>query len=148
MKLGKQPKRFGRPSAKFLARQSKQNDVPGEIAKSGDLRIYLDDDRPCPKGWILAKSPKEFFDIIGDEEVRKRITHISLDWHLGTGIINGEEVAKRLSVMLEDEHNLPKLEFITLHSSDRKKAVAMARILDAVIDRERDIIVYVGSYKE
>ncbi len=148
MKFGKQPKRHGRPSAKFLASRPKQNDASGKIANNGDLRIYLDDDRECPRGWILAKSPKAFFDIIADEEVRERITHISLDWHLGTGITNGEEVAKRLAAMLEDESIFAKLEFITLHSSDRKKAVAMARTLDAVIDRDRDIIVYVGNYRE
>lgn len=80
--------------------------------------------------------------------MKKCVSELRIYRSTGTGITNGEEVAKRLATMLEDESIFAKLEFITLHSSDRKKAIAMARTLDAVIDRDRDIIVHVGSYKE
>lgn len=150
MKLGKQPKRFGKPSAAFLARQARQaqKDDTGQIPQSGGIRIYLDDERKAPAGWTLVKSPKAFYDLIDNADLREQITHMSLDWHLGAGITNGEEVVKRLAVMLEDAAYFPKLEIITLHSSDRKKAIAMAKTLEAAIGRERETIVAIGRYVE
>ena len=43
------------------------------------MKIYLDDVRPAPDGWILARWPSEVIDYIKTGKV----THVSLDHDLG-----------------------------------------------------------------
>lgn len=43
------------------------------------MKIYLDDVRPCPKGWELAETAWYAIDLLKTEDV----THISLDHDLG-----------------------------------------------------------------
>ena len=142
MKIGKTPKRMGGPSAAFLARQAERQAVmEGRPPSEGGVRIYLDDERALPEGWTLARSPKAFFEMVGgDRDVSDRVTHLSLDWYLGTGVTNGEAVATTLADRFRtDPGFLPRLRAIGFHSSDRDKAVAMVRILrDAIGDDRLD----------
>lgn len=151
MKIGKQPKRFGGPSAQFLAKKAAREEAQDQtVPKAGLVPIYLDDERKCPPGWVLVRNPKALFDLIeGDDAVADRITHLSLDWHLGTGIMNGEAIAEWLATRFraDPEGFLPKLEAIGLHSSDREKALAMFRTLQDAIPEDRwyDMMVDTGT---
>jgi len=127
MKIGKQPKRMGQPSAAFLARQSV---APGAQQSDGKLRVFLDDERPCPKGWLLARSPKAFFDTL-EAAPEGKIREIALDWYLGSGIADGIAVGHRLVELMKERPELfAGLETIYLHSSDRTKAIEMMRIVE------------------
>lgn len=140
MKIGKQPKRLGGPSAKFLARKAAQMEADAQtVPGSGKVPLYLDDERACPKGWVLVRSPRALFDLIeGADAIADRITHLSLDWHLGTGIMNGEGVADWLAERFHTNPDfLPRLEAVGLHSSDREKAMKMLHKLREAIPEER-----------
>lgn len=144
MKIGKGPKRMGGPSAAFIARKAERDAVQeGRPPSDGGVMLYLDDERPLPEGWTLARSPRAFFELVGgDRDVSDRITHLSLDWYLGSGVSDGLVVAGRIADRFhEDPGFLPRLKAIGLHSSDRDKAVEMHRILeDAIPDaRKADI---------
>lgn len=43
------------------------------------MKIYLDDERPAPEGWVLVRWPKEVIEYLKTGEV----TEISLDHDLG-----------------------------------------------------------------
>lgn len=135
MKIGKGPKRFGGPSEKFLMRKRglDPNGRPatgGVMPKEGPVRIFLDDERALPFGWTLARGPKEFFDLV-DGLAPGRLVGLSLDWHLGAEVVNGEEIARTLvRRMKEKPETFSNLEIIRLHSSDRVKAIAMMRTVE------------------
>lgn len=135
MRIGKGPKRMGGPSKEFLARKAGMSAEGRPVAgrdppKEGPVHVFLDDERPCPTGWTLVRDPKAFDDLLASLE-DGRIVSISLDWHLGTGIVNGEEVARRLvSTMRSRPALFSNLEVIRLHSSDRGKAIDMMRTIE------------------
>lgn len=43
------------------------------------MKLYLDDQRPAPEGWALAKTPEEAIELLKSN----RVTHLSLDHDLG-----------------------------------------------------------------
>lgn len=43
------------------------------------MKIYLDDERPCPPGWIHCRWPQEVIRLLE----RGGVTHVSLDHDLG-----------------------------------------------------------------
>ena len=43
------------------------------------MKVYLDDERPCPPGWTIARWPDEAVSLLESGEV----THLSLDHDLG-----------------------------------------------------------------
>lgn len=43
------------------------------------MKVYLDDERPCPEGWVLSRWPDE---VIAHLE-SGHVTHLSLDHDLG-----------------------------------------------------------------
>jgi hypothetical protein len=179
MKIGNQPKRWGKPSQKFLDQQAqreeqaylkKKSDIKRDLDKGflrgyqnpsqnkltmgvdldpnmgktlppvdNRVRIYLDDERPCPEGWILARTPKEFFDLLkGDKEFLDRVTHLSLDWYLGHNHRDGVQVTKELAELFftghyEEKPFLPNLKAVGFHSSDREQAARMHIILNEAL---------------
>ena len=98
--------------------------------ETGPIGIFLDDERLCPEGWLLARHPAEFFTILHSVDAR-RLTRISLDWHLGPGQPDGEEIAAILTDPERDHFALLKnVTHINCHSSDRDRAYAMIRTLE------------------
>lgn len=64
----------------------------------GNVGIYLDDERACPEGWTLTRTAEEFYALLEPERnLLHRITHLSLDWYLGTGCKDGVAVCKNLA---------------------------------------------------
>lgn len=135
MKIGKGPKRFGGPSRQFLARKAAMSAEGRPVAgqkpsKDGPINVFLDDERPCPTGWTLVRDPHAFEELL-DAMADGRIVRISLDWHLGTGIVNGEEIVRRLvSRMRRTPALFSNLELVRLHSSDRTKAIDMMHTVE------------------
>ncbi len=135
MRVGKGPKRFGGPSKQFLARKAALSAEGRPVAgrkppKDGPVNVFLDDERPCPDGWTLVRDPHAFEELL-DGLDDGRIVRISLDWHLGTGIVNGEEIARRLvSRMRRTPALFSNLEMVRLHSSDRGKAIDMMHTIE------------------
>lgn len=162
MKIGKKTK-FGGPSRTFLqarglasdtvrihqnnkkfgfqykSDQTHDDDLVTEAGTrdevdDGSIKIYLDDERPCPQGWLLARNAREFFELMDrNDDFLNRVTDISLDWYLGSKSPDGMFVAKHLAekflgaYMLEDEpqHFLPNLKAVNFHSSDSDQARLM-----------------------
>ena len=99
--------------------------------------MFLDDERPCPKGWTAVLTPAAFATVV--EEHGDRIECLALDWHLGANLANGEAIAKGLARQVAaDPHHLPSLSVVTLHSSDRERAISMLRILETAFGTGRD----------
>jgi len=71
------------------------------------MKIYLDDLRPCPNGWILAKNAGEAITLLATNLVEM----ISLDHDLGPPILTngtGYEVIKYIEAMVYlDESYVP-----------------------------------------
>lgn len=56
------------------------------------MKLYLDDTRPVPDGWVLAKTSQEAIEILGSG----RVEVLSLDHDLGDGNGTGYEVVNWL----------------------------------------------------
>lgn len=117
------------PRARPDLRPANDRAVAAPKTGNGLLRVFLDDERPCPPGWLAVRSPGEFATVV--EEHGDRIECLALDWYLGPNLANGEAVAKGIARRLaSDPRFLPALSVLTLHSSDRERAISMARTLE------------------
>lgn len=147
---------YGYPSKKkepFIALAGKKRAVLSthikDISKMDRIKVFVDDERPCPDGWVLCRTPKEFFDFIAAEkDYLDRIDRISLDWHYGAGWEDGEKLITTFMTRFQDNPEfLSNLYSISFHSSDIRAAIRMQRIYEAGIPQHRkdDIIDYVGA---
>lgn len=97
------------------------------------IKLWLDDERPTPKGYDLtATNPQEFTKILREQGIPD---FISFDWYLGVGQSNGSElidwiIARHKESVLE----FPKGFHFNVHSSDRKMNVEMYRKLQNYLD--------------
>ena len=146
MKIGKQQKRFGGPSADFQQRKSAAlRDNSKLVPPEGPLKIFLDDTRSPPDGWTLVESAGALTSLL--ESDGDRITHLSLDWHLGPGLDKGDAAAEYLADgFIRNPLSYPKLEWIYFHSTKRDAALAMFRTVRKALpeDRRYDILMDVG----
>lgn len=91
------------------------------------IKVYLDDERTPPEGWVLTKSAKETIELVAQGHV----THLSLDHDLGE-----DDVGTGYDVLLWLEEKVflegfpaPKLSLHTANSSAREKmALAVKKI--------------------
>jgi hypothetical protein len=85
------------------------------------INVYLDDHRPCPEGFVLARNVEECILLLEESEV-----HIlSLDHDLGWGQSTGSDLTKYMV-----EHKLFADE-IYLHTSDPIGKMNMYQLLYA-----------------
>jgi len=86
-----------------------------------EKRVYLDDERKSPIGWILVKTPKEAIDLLK----KGNVTDISLDHDLGDdkGIGTGYDVLKWIEekVYFDKSFKLPNITIHTANPSARRK---------------------------
>lgn len=98
------------------------------------VKLWLDDVRPAPEGWILCRWPEDVIEVL-DEDSDIQVTHISLDHDLGDDDYGtGYDVL----VWLEKHvyfNPLYVLPMITIHSAN---PVARQR-MEAAITRIREI---------
>jgi hypothetical protein len=132
MKIGKQPKRAGPASDKFL---SKTRPEILTIPLDGPARIYVDTSRPCPEGWTVMRTPEEFLKLLdSDTGVLEQITHLSFDTSFGPRSLNGFQVMNRLAdYFAMNENFMPNLIAIGLHGISRTQCQQMDKVLAAVL---------------
>lgn len=86
-----------------------------------EKRIYLDDERKPPMGWILVKTPKDAINMLK----KGNVTDISLDHDLGDdkGIGTGYDVLKWIEekVYFDKSFKLPNITIHTANPSARRK---------------------------
>lgn len=92
------------------------------------MRVYLDDTRPCPKGFVLAKNYEECIDLL----LTKKVSEISLDHDLGENK-TGYDVAK---FMVEFEIFPDK---IYIHSANPVGVTNMYQLLNHYAPSEIEI---------
>lgn len=141
LKIGRGPKRM-RTREERTAMRNGMSPMQAKTAvnaassppREGPVSIFLDDERPCPEGYTLARSPgalRELVESVGEA----RVAHLALDWHLGVGVVNGQAVAEEIATRLRsDPCAYPGLKVVTLHSSDREKAIAMLRTIETAAE--------------
>lgn len=56
------------------------------------MKVWLDDTRRAPKGWVLVQTPWDFRELLN--RFSKQITHVSFDHDLGSGCETGYDLAK------------------------------------------------------
>jgi hypothetical protein len=83
------------------------------------IYVYLDDLRPCPRGFVLARNAEEFMLLLEYESVGIA----SLDHDLGWNVPNGLEVARRMVEL----QRFPQE--IYLHSSNPSGRASMYQLL-------------------
>ena len=94
-----------------------------------ESKIYLDDERKPPKGWILVDNPKDMINLIN----KGGVTHISLDHDLGddVNIGTGYDVLKWLEekVYFDKSFKLPN---ITIHTANTSARIKMELALKSI----------------
>jgi len=96
------------------------------------IKVWLDDERPEPDGWVRCRTPSEVVRLLETGEV----TELSLDHDLALITANGEETGYDVLVWLERQvasgHTPPHV--MNVHSAN---PVARRRMLQAIDAIER-----------
>jgi len=104
------------------------------------IKVWLDDTRPAPKGWVRCFWPDEVIELLESGEV----THLDLDHDLGdVGNPNGERTGNDVLLWLEEKIFTKEFEYkipsIFLHA-DNASARQKMRAAIIAIDRLREKI--------
>lgn len=92
------------------------------------MKVYLDDMRAAPVGWVLVATPEEAIELID----RGRVEEISLDYDLGLDDMrSGYMVAKWLEEQVHDDHSFvpPR---IVLHTANPVGRARMEWVLRSI----------------
>ena len=84
------------------------------------INVYLDDFRPCPKGFVLARNIEECMTLLSN----CKVDILSLDHDLGIGEPTGLDLVKK---MVEKGYYANE---IYLHSSSRSGRMNMYQLLE------------------
>ena len=100
-----------------------------------ELRLYVDDQRPAPAGWELAKTMAEAIDILRTGEG----TELSLDYDLGDpGRGNGLQVLKWLeSAITRGQIRLPRMSAHSGSPLGRRRLEAQIESMQEQFDARR-----------
>ncbi|TVY07237.1 cyclic-phosphate processing receiver domain-containing protein [Paenibacillus cremeus] len=85
------------------------------------MNVYLDDIRPCPSGFHLARTAKECIDLI--QSGKGKLQTLSLDYNLGLGNPTGYTVAQ----YIVDNNTYAKQ--IIIHSANPFGRMKMFKLL-------------------
>lgn len=140
------PEEPRRPKPSFYKKPKAEKRFPGKKGalcpttadpyQDGMLRMFLDDERPCPPGFTLYRTLDQFQTALQAADL-SRIYAISLDWHLGA-TDRGTTAAETLAEMLANRRaEFSELRIITCHSTDIEQAAKMARTIAKPIYEER-----------
>jgi hypothetical protein len=109
--------------------------LPKDIPATGPLRIFLDDQRPAPEGWTLARHGGELLSIT--DRMPERVEAISFDHNLFPGDAKGGEIAGYLWDEIEaDPKRFALLSTVHLHSDDSSAIRDMRRDLESRMTRD------------
>lgn len=90
-------------------------------------KIYMDDLRKTPSGWIRTYTVEETIEVL---ESRK-VTHLSLDNDLGEGMVEGYKVLDWLEEQVFFDKTFP-IPLIRIHSSNASRVEYMKLALDKI----------------
>lgn len=99
------------------------------------MKLYIDDERPCPTGWVLVGDYDTAFYIL--TSFRNMITHVSFDHDLGEKK-TGYDLICLLETMQEEGDTIP--EHLACHSRNPVGRKRIEQVI-AVINRRREIVV-------
>lgn len=91
------------------------------------MKLYVDDERPCPEGWVLARSAVEAIGLLDPVFRGEPVEVVSLDHDLGdtehTPEWTGYTVLEFIEQMtaLEPSYNPPEIRIHTANPAGRKK---------------------------
>lgn len=93
------------------------------------IKLWLDDCRPAPEGYVWVKSVNEAINLIGDVEEHLGIATISLidiDHDAGDYVNDGGDYIRLLDWLEETSRNYP----IRIHSQNPVGVINMRRIIE------------------
>ena len=96
------------------------------------IHVFMDDARPCPKGFVYAQNIEECLILLRECEVGV----LSLDYDLGWNEPSGSELVRRMI----EERLFPRS--IYLHSSSWSGRTAMYQMLYAAKPEEVELFVH------
>jgi hypothetical protein len=83
------------------------------------MKVWLDDERPAPGGWVHVKSDFETIEFLCRKENRGNVTHLSLDHDLGAEEFGtGYDVVLVLEDLAANDMWKAIPEKITVHSAN------------------------------
>jgi len=122
-------------------RRADNHRVPDE----GPIRIFFDDEREMPEGFVIARTVPAFRELMNSIDL-SRLHTVCFDWHLDydhktAPDESGHDAVAILVEMIEQDYErFSGLSSIWLHSTDTEQAVAMARRIEKTLmtDERRD----------
>ena len=87
------------------------------------MKLFLDDSRETPEGWIRVYTVGDTLRMLGTCQV----THLSLDNDLGEGMLEGHTVLDRLEEWIHEDPTFP-IPIITIHSANAGRTPSMRQV--------------------
>lgn len=94
------------------------------------MKIYLDDERPAPEGWLLVKTAAKMIDLLEKEKVN--IEEISLDHDLGESV-NGTGYDVLLWIEEQVAINGYKTPQINIHTANSSARIKMEHAVKKIM---------------
>lgn len=98
------------------------------------MKVYLDDERSVPEGWVLCKTAHEAIDKLRTGEV----TDLDLDYYLGEGEFTGMHVIQYLEMRIYAGKEYNSMPNITVHSS-------LKEYNDAMLEKVNELLEYIKN---
>ena len=94
------------------------------------IKLYVDDKRPAPDGWVLSTTAGDAVNFIEDNY--QNISHISFDGYLSDTLPHtGKDVIRRAKYISNEVFHQPR-ENYTCHSADQYMNDQMNAMLDEI----------------
>ena len=94
------------------------------------MKIWLDDIRPAPEGWIWSKDSSDFYSIVG-AIYNGVVWKISLDHDLGEDSLTGYDLLCEIEKMVAKNPNISLPEF-HIHSANPVGRKNMERAIESI----------------
>ncbi len=91
------------------------------------MKVYMDDERETPEGWLRSYTVEETISLLETREV----TDLSLDNDLGEGLQEGYKVLDWLEEIVYFDKTFP-IPVVTVHSANASRVQYMQRALKAI----------------
>ena len=100
----------------------------------GRLKIFLDDTKPCPRGWLWVKTIADFKDAV--QKNRDDLEIISLDYELEV-TDKGKTGLDACRYLIDDDISCPKIIIHSIHPyADRMRKLLQENMGHSVIAME------------